>query len=154
MDVNQSLGRVKRSDLVQSGRNTSQVLWERCSEPISDKSRSYHLGTSPKTRFRAHLGLRRAFLDVNQSLGRVERSDLVQSGQNTSPGVVVRCSEPISNKHGNITWGRPQKHDFGLIWASGAFQRPLEAKPDRQEYKLKLHRANWSSLDACSGTWG
>ena len=32
-------------------------LWERCSEPISDKSRSYHLGTSPKTRFRAHLGL-------------------------------------------------------------------------------------------------
>ena len=65
-----------------------RVLCERCSEPISDKSRSYHLGTSPKTQFGAHLGLRRAFLDVNQSLGRVKRSDLVQSGPNTSPGVV------------------------------------------------------------------
>ena len=36
----------------------------------------------------AHLGLWRAFLDVNQSLGRVKSSDLVQNGRNTSPGVV------------------------------------------------------------------
>jgi hypothetical protein len=40
------------------------------------------------TSLRAHLGLWRAFLDVNQSLGRVKRSDLVQSGRNTSPDVV------------------------------------------------------------------
>ena len=33
-------------------------------------------------------GRQRAFLDVNQSLGRVKRSDLVQSGRNTSPDVV------------------------------------------------------------------
>ena len=30
--------------------------------------------------------------------------------------------------HGNITWGRPQKHDLGLIWAPGAFQT---ARPNR-----------------------
>ena len=88
MDVNQSLGRVESSDLVQSGRNTSPVMWERCSEPISDKPRSYHPRTSPKTRVGAHLDLRRAVLDVNQSLGRFERSDLVQSGWNTFPDVV------------------------------------------------------------------
>ena len=37
---------------------------------------------------RAHLGLWRAFLDVNQSLGRVKSSDLVQNGRNASPDVV------------------------------------------------------------------
>ena len=36
----------------------------------------------------AHLSLWRVFLDVNQSLGRVKSSDLVQSGWNTSSGVV------------------------------------------------------------------
>ena len=46
------------------------------------------LGRPPKAQIRAHLGLRRAFLDVNQSLGRVKSSDLVQNGRNTSPGVV------------------------------------------------------------------
>ena len=46
------------------------------------------LGRPPKTRFRAHLGLWRAFLDVNQSLGRVKSSDLVQNGRNASPDVV------------------------------------------------------------------
>ena len=35
-----------------------------------------------------YMGLWRAFLDIDQSLGRVKRSDLVQSGRNTSPGVV------------------------------------------------------------------
>ena len=35
-----------------------------------------------------HLVLWGAFLDVKQSLGRVKSSDLVQNGQNTSPGVV------------------------------------------------------------------
>ena len=88
MDVNHYLGRVKRSDLVKMGGTPLGVLWERCGEPMSDKSRSYHLGTSPKTRFGAHLGLRRAFLDVNQSLGRVKSSDLFQNGRNTSPDVV------------------------------------------------------------------
>ena len=46
------------------------------------------LGRPPKTQIQAHLGLWRAFLDVHQSLERVKRSDLVQSGRNTSPGVV------------------------------------------------------------------
>ena len=38
------------------------------------------LGRPPKTLIGAHLGLWRAFLDVNQSLGRVKSSDLVQIG--------------------------------------------------------------------------
>ena len=146
------------------GGTSLRVLWERCSEPMSDNPRSYHLGdvpkntmwgsfgplgpsrgicrpnrtaksrnksctgqigavwkrvlvfgdnegrlaaikfkknvfflffftespsrASPKTRFWPHLGLWRAFLDVNQSLGRVKRSDLVQSGRNTYPDIV------------------------------------------------------------------
>ena len=51
-------------------------------------------GHSPKscllgTPQRAHLGLWRAFLDANQSLGRVKSSDLVQIGRkNASLGVV------------------------------------------------------------------
>ena len=53
-----------------------------------NKSRSYHeivfLGDVPE----GHLGLWRAFLDVNQSLGRGKSSDLVQNGRKTSPGVV------------------------------------------------------------------
>ena len=46
------------------------------------------LGRPPKTQFRAHLGLWGAFLDVNQSLGRVKSSNLVQNGRNNSPDVV------------------------------------------------------------------
>ena len=65
-----------------------RVLWERCSEPISDKSRSYHLGTSPKNTISGSFGPPEGFLDVDQSLGRVKSSDLVQSGGNTSPDVV------------------------------------------------------------------
>ena len=33
-------------------------------------------------------GLKMVFLDLNQSLGRVESSDLVQNGRNNSPDVV------------------------------------------------------------------
>ena len=46
------------------------------------------LGRPRKTLTGAHLGLWRAFLDVNQSLGRVKSSDLVQNGRNNSPDVV------------------------------------------------------------------
>ena len=50
-------------------------------------------GHSPKSCFSGtsqsdHLGLWRAFLDLNHSLGRVESSDLVQNGRNNSPDVV------------------------------------------------------------------
>ena len=46
------------------------------------------LGRPRKHDFGLIFGLWRAFLDVNQSLGRVKSSDLVQNGRNTSPGVV------------------------------------------------------------------
>ena len=83
MDVNQSRGRVKSSDLVQNGRNYSPdvvggLYWV---GPGAINHGHITLGRPPKTRFRA-------FLDVNQSLVRVERSDLVQIGRSTSPGVV------------------------------------------------------------------
>ena len=42
---------------------------------------------------------------------------------NTGPGVI---------HHDNITLGTSRKHAFGLIWASGDLQRPVEVKPNRQ----------------------
>ena len=81
-DRNQSLGRVESSDLVQNGRNYFPGV-------VGGLYRAHiTLGRPSKTLIGAYLGLWRAFLDANQSLGRVERSDLVQSGRNISPDVV------------------------------------------------------------------
>ena len=84
-DLNHSLGRVESSDLVQNGRNYSPdavggLYWaqERYTTVIS-------LGGDPK---KHSFGPPNGFLDINQSLERVERSYLVQSGRNTSLGVV------------------------------------------------------------------
>ena len=63
--------------------------------------------------------------DLNQLPGRVKRSDLAQSGRDTSPDVVgglTRAQEVIY--HGNITLGTSRKHSFGAHLGSFG---PLEA---------------------------
>ena len=110
------------------------MLWEGCNGPRSNKSRSYHeivfLGDVPEGSF----GPLEGFFG-RKSVPR--KSSEVRLGAEWAEYLSGWSgSAVVSQKviyHGHITWGRPQKHDLGLIWAPGAFQRPLEAKPDRQE---------------------
>ena len=89
-DLNHSLGRVESSDLVQNGRNYSPdvvggLYWAQ-DQLISIIS----LWDVPqKHEFGLILASGGLFFDENQSLGRVKSSDLVQSGWNTSLGVVA-----------------------------------------------------------------
>ena len=65
--------------------------------------------------------------DVNQSLGRVERSALVQTAWNNSPAVVGGLHWAQERYITVLSlWDVPNKHSLGLIWASGG-QRSLEA---------------------------
>ena len=91
------------------------MLWEGYTGPRSDKYGHITRGRPPKTRIGAHLGRWRDFFDVNQSLGRVKSSDLVQIGRNTSPGVGERCNEPISDKSRSYHLGDVPKN---TIWGS------------------------------------
>ena len=71
--------------------------------------------------------------DLNQLAGRVKRSDLVQSGWDTSPDVVEGVTRGQEQYTTVISlWGRPENTHLGLIWAHLGLWRPLEAKPDRQ----------------------
>ena len=60
---------------------------------------------------------------LNHLLGRVMRSDLVQSGRDTSPDVVAGLARaPKVINHDNITLGTSENTHLGssgLIWASG-----------------------------------
>ena len=67
------------------------MLWEGCTGPRSDKSRSYHSGASPKNTISGSNGLKMVFSDLNHSLGRVESSDVVQNGRNYSLMVLKGC---------------------------------------------------------------
>ena len=70
---------------------------------------------------------------LNHLLGRVKRSDLVQSGRDTSPDVVggLTWGHKVIN-HDNITLGTSRKYSFGLIWTHLGLWRPLEVKPNAQ----------------------
>ena len=60
------------------------------------------------------------FSGLNHLLGGVKTSYLVQSGQDTSPDV-VEGSRGAQKQYITVISrsGCPEKHDFGLIWASG-----------------------------------
>ena len=64
------------------------MLRERCGEPISDKITVISLGDVLKNTISGSFGPLEGFFG-RKSLGRVKRSDLVQSGRNTSLGVVM-----------------------------------------------------------------
>ena len=68
-------------------------------------------------------GLKIVVSDLNHLLGRVKRSDLVQSGRGTSPNVVgglIRTQEQYTTEIS--LWGRPENSDLrssGPLEASG-----------------------------------
>ena len=66
-------------------------------------------------------GLRMVVSDLNQLVGRVKRSDLVQSGRDTSSDVV-----------GGLTRAREQYITVISFGAHLGLWRPLEAKPNTQ----------------------
>ena len=71
--------------------------------------------------------------DLNHLPGRVKRSDLVQSGRDTSPDVVGGLTRAQEQYITVISlWERPENTHLGLIWAHLGLWRPLEAKPNRQ----------------------
>ena len=63
--------------------------------------------------------------DLNHRPGRGKRSDLVQSGRGTSPGVLGGLTRAHEQYATVISlWGRPKNIHLGLIWGSFG---PLEA---------------------------
>ena len=75
--------------------------------------------------------------DLNHLPGRVKRSDLVQSGRDTSPDVVGGLTRAQEQYITVISlWERPENAHLGLIWAHLGLWRPLEAKPDRQRQTM------------------
>ena len=101
------------------------MLWEGCTGPVSDKPRYYYSGASPKNTHWGSFGPLEGFLDVNQSLGRVERSDLVQSGRSTSPGDVRQRMIGMKVVYGIL-------EQVGSIFCEFGIQRPPEAETSRQ----------------------
>ena len=70
-------------------------------------------------------GLKMMVSDLNHLPGRVKRSDLVQSGRDTSPDVVRGANTgPRVIYHGYTTLGTSRKHSFGAHLGSFG---PLEA---------------------------
>ncbi len=104
LDLNQLLGRVKRSNLVQSDRNTSLDVLEGlepvCVHNVTHKFKKLAVKTLSLTHFDT-------FSAINELLGRVKRSNLVQSDRNTSLGVLEGL-KPVSVY--NITQNFPQKN--------------------------------------------
>ena len=93
-----------------------------------------HLCRNEYTCFRgSENGLRMMVSGLNHLLGRVKRSDLVQSGRDTSPDVVGGLTRAQEQYITVISlWERPENTHLGLIWAHLGLWRPLEAKPNRQ----------------------
>ena len=93
-----------------------------------------------------------AHSDLNQLPGRVKRSDLVQSGRDTSPDVVGGLKRgPGVIYHGNITLGTSQKHSFGAHLGSFG---PLEASRGQTRQTMvesKLCMAYWRRLEESCG---
>ena len=66
--------------------------------------------------------------DLNHLSGRVKRSDLVQSGRDTSPDVVGGLTRAHEQYITVIPlWERPENTHLGLIWAHLGSFGPLEA---------------------------
>ena len=65
---------------------------------------------------------------LNHLLGRVKRSDLVQSGRDTAPDVVGGLTQAQELSITIISlWERPEQ----VTWVILALWGPLEAKPNR-----------------------
>ena len=71
------------------------------------------------------IGLRIAVSGLNHLLGRLKRSDLIQSGRDTSSDVVGGLTQPRSEQLRIIPplWGI-RKHPFGPLEASGGLWEP------------------------------
>ena len=91
-------------------------------------------------------------MDVNQSLLRAQTWSRVGG----TPLWVLweRCSEPISDKSRPYHLGRPQKHDFGLIWASRGLRRPNQTDNSTNKSCIGQIGAIWKCVLVFGGAEG
>ena len=112
-------------------------------------------GSPEKHPFELILASGGTFSGLNHLLGGVKTSDMVQSGQDTSPDV-VEGSRGVQKQYITVIShsGCPEKHDFGRIWASGGTFSGLSHLVGGVKTSYLVQRGQDTSPDVVKGREG